>query len=73
MATTKTPATPPLSSDEVGEAVQVALDRKRLKDLEEQVDSLLKDRDQALRWGVITLGAAVVALITWIFNLITGK
>ncbi len=60
------------------EAVQAALALKRIEDLERQLDELKEehrdlknDRDKFLRWGVITLGGAVVTLVTWIFNLLT--
>lgn len=62
---------PPSAAQQQDEAVSKALDKKRLDDLEAQVMELRADRDKFLRWGVITLGMSVVALVTWIFNLIT--
>jgi hypothetical protein len=62
------PATPTADLDE---AVQRALDRKRLEDLERELLLLKADRDKFLRWGIIVLGGAVVSLVTWIFNLLT--
>lgn len=40
--------------------------------LERQVNGLVGDRDQALKWGIIALGTAVVGMATWIFNFVTG-
>ena len=39
-------------------------------DLKAVVSNLAKDRDNALRWGIIMLGTAVVSMGLWIFNLI---
>lgn len=61
---------PPQATPEIDAAVQLALDRKRIADLEEQLRELKADRDKFLRWGVIVLGGAVVSLASWIFNLI---
>jgi hypothetical protein len=63
-------ATQQQRQQEIAEEIADALDRQRLKTLEDKVDSLIKDRDSALKWGVITLGAAVLGLVTWIFNLV---
>lgn len=60
---------PPTPS--TADAVQQALALKRIEDLEEQLRELKADRDKFLRWGVITLGGAVITLVTWIFNLLT--
>lgn len=30
------------------------------------------ERDHALKWGIVTLGAAVISMGLWIFNLFTG-
>lgn len=54
-------------------AVQLALDRQELAQIRSTVAELKADRDKFLRWGVIVLGGTVVGLVTWIFNLITGK
>ena len=40
--------------------------------LEKQVESLAADREKAMRWGIMTLGAGVLAMATWIFNSVTG-
>lgn len=49
-----------------------ALADQRLDVLEEKVRKLAEDRDQALKWGILTLGTAVMGLATWIFNFLTG-
>jgi hypothetical protein len=38
--------------------------------LQKALDSLQRDRESAMRWGIIVLGTTVVALLTWIFNFI---
>ena len=45
---------------------------KRIKDLERQVESLITDREKAMRWGILTLGGAVIAMASYIFNFITS-
>lgn len=52
-----------------------AIQEERIKNLEKDlaevlthVTNLEKDRDSAMKWGLITLGTAVVGLIVWIFN-----
>jgi hypothetical protein len=44
----------------------IALAEQRIAALEEQVARLTADRDQALKWGIMTLGSAVLGLVTWI-------
>lgn len=44
----------------------IALAEQRIAALEEQVAKLNADRDQALKWGIMTLGSAVVGLVSWI-------
>jgi hypothetical protein len=43
-----------------------ALSEQRIATLEEKVARLTADRDQALKWGILTLGSAVVGLVSWI-------
>jgi len=39
-----------------------------------EIEALKSDRDKALRWGVVTLGVAVIGMATWIFNMLfSGK
>jgi hypothetical protein len=45
---------------------QNALAVQRIEALEEKVARLTADRDQALKWGILTLGSAVVGLLSWI-------
>lgn len=51
----------------------------RLLELEKQfniqkeaLDGLKEERDKALRWGIIALGAAVMGMGTWVVNLFTA-
>lgn len=46
----------------------IALAEQRIAALEDQVAKLTADRDQALKWGILTLGSAVIGLCSWIFN-----
>lgn len=45
-----------------------ALQEERLKTLENEMRHLKDDRDSALKWGIITLGTAVIGLVVWIFT-----
>lgn len=45
---------------------QNALAVQRIEALEDKVAKLTADRDQALKWGILTLGSGVVGLVTWI-------
>lgn len=45
---------------------QNALAEQRITTLEDKVARLTADRDQALKWGILTLGSAVVGLTSWI-------
>ena len=36
------------------------------------IKALQDERNRALKWGIMTLGSAVVAMGYWIFNAITG-
>lgn len=60
-------------SQEVENALHMQLTDKRIEDLEAIVLSLTQDRSQALKWGIMTLGAAVLGMATFIFNLVWGK
>lgn len=37
-----------------------------------KIAKLTSEKESALMWGILTLGAAVVGMVVWIFNLITG-
>lgn len=53
--------------------VNIAVLQEQVKTLSAIVESLQKDRDSALRWGIATLGAAVLGLGTWAFNLLVNS
>jgi hypothetical protein len=44
----------------------------RLSDMRTDVEALQEERNQALKWGVMALGSAVMGMAYWIFNAITG-
>lgn len=59
-------------------AVTIAVLEEKVKTLEEhlertdkQLRALQHDRDNALKWGIMVLGTAVVSMGSWIFNAIT--
>lgn len=39
---------------------------------DEAIKALEDERTKALKWGITVLGAAVMGMGTWIFNLISG-
>lgn len=43
-----------------------------LKAQDEAIKALEDERTKALKWGITVLGAAVISMGTWIFNLVTG-
>lgn len=43
-----------------------------LKAQDEAIKALEDERTKALKWGVTVLGAAVMGMGTWIFNLVSG-
>lgn len=45
--------------------------QSELDDLKTLVTEMRKERDSLMRWGVITLGAAVVGMGLYIWNLLT--
>jgi hypothetical protein len=57
-----------MPSQETANALAIA----RLEALEDRVKKLSEERDQALKWGILTLGGAVVGLCTWIVNFVTS-
>ena len=50
-----------------------AVTERRVEALEEAVQALKEERDKALVWGIVTLGTAVIGLVTWIFNYLVAK
>lgn len=61
-----------MPSPEVEAALRAQETDKRIKDLEVLVKSLTDDRDKAMRWGILALGGAVLAMASYIFNFVTG-
>ncbi len=57
--------------------VRLALLEEKVKELESdsehRITSLEKDRDSALRWGIVVLGTSVLSMGAWIFKLLTAK
>ena len=43
----------------------------RIATLEEKVEKIEHDRDQALLWGIRTLGGLLLGLGIWVYNLIS--
>lgn len=66
------------SDDVTTEVRQALMDREisllhgEVNELRERYENLQKDRDRALLWGVMSLGAVVLGMGTWIFNLIVN-
>lgn len=61
-----------MPSPEVEAALRAQETDKRIKDLERMVESLITDRDKAMRWGILALGGAVLAMASYIFNFVTS-
>lgn len=45
---------------------------EKLESTNSKIKSLERDRDNALRWGLMILGSAVLSMAAWIFNYITS-
>ena len=61
-----------MPSPEIEAALLAEKTDQRIKDLERMVESLITDRDKAMRWGILALGGAVLAMASYIFNFVTG-
>ena len=61
-----------MASAEVEAALLAQNTDKRIRDLEALVNSLITDRDKAMRWGILALGGAVIAMGSYIFNFVTS-
>ena len=61
-----------MASAEVEAALLAQQTDKRIKDLEALVASLISDREKAMRWGILTLGAAVLAMGSYMVNFVTS-
>lgn len=46
--------------------------REHVKVLEDTVREMRKERDELMRWGLLTLGAGVVGMAMYIWNLLTA-
>lgn len=51
---------------------EILLQRGELDALERKVESLIAERNNALRYGILALGTAVIALITFIVMSLKG-
>jgi hypothetical protein len=45
---------------------------QKMTDAEAEIKALKDERNQALKWGVGSLGAAVLAMAAWIFSKFTS-
>lgn len=61
-------------------AVVIAVLQEKINSLEERQDqdarkiaALEQDRNNALRWGIMVLGSAVVSMGAWIFQLFSDR
>ena len=61
-------------------AVIIAVLQEKINSLEERQDqdakkiaALEEDRNNALRWGIMVLGSAVVSMGAWIFQLFSDR
>lgn len=52
--------------------MQLAFLQRDMHELKVAVAAMQAERDHALKWGIVTLGAAVISMGLWIFNLFTG-
>lgn len=50
---------------------QTALEHD-LEKANEKIEVIQAERDKALKWGVMTLGAAVISMVVWISQKIIG-
>ena len=52
--------------------VRLALLDAELKSLRSAVSELKDERNHALKWGIVTLGASVISMGVWVTNLFIG-
>ena len=55
---------------ELTSETRIALLEEKQNALYNTVKALKDERDRALMWGVLTLGAAVIGMASWIWNFI---
>lgn len=67
-----------MEESDTSKDVTIAVLKERVKTLEEhlertdkQIESLMADRDRALKWGIMVLGTAVMSMASWIFSAVT--
>lgn len=44
----------------------------RIKETDDAVMALQDERTKALKWGIVTLGTAVLAMASWTWNFVVG-
>ena len=61
-------------------AINVAVLQEKINSLDDRlsrsdskIKALEKDRDNAIKWGLMILGTAVVSMASWIFKLVSIK
>lgn len=78
---------PPVEKDSqftVDDAVAFGILKEKVKYLEKELEEALntqekrilaleKDRDSALRWGIMILGTSVISMGVWIFKFLASK
>ena len=64
----------------VATAITVAVLQEKISALEDhlnrsdsKIKALERDRDNAIKWGLMILGTSVVSMASWIFKLITVR
>jgi len=58
------------SVDNTKVLIATALIDHRVAHIEKELKNLMEERDKALRWGILTLGAAVITLGSIIFKFV---
>lgn len=46
--------------------------RKQVIEIRKDLDALNKEKEKAMRWGIMALGGAVLGMGSWIFNFVTS-
>lgn len=64
----------------IATAINVAVLQEKIAALEDRLTvsekrtaALVQDRDNAVKWGLMTLGAGVLSMGSWIFHLLTNN
>lgn len=45
---------------------------EEVEELKTAIKGLVDERDKALKWGIVTIGAAFIGVCTWIVNFFTS-